>query len=490
MLDVDRLHTAFRSAEAGDTTDLFGLYRDMLGSHSHAQAEFSKRKLAVLGNDMVITPKDSDDAAQVLLAEAVKEHLSSIPDLIHTLGHILDSTLYPVSVTERLYRASSREGWRYELADLKKVEHHNLTWPDGQFSFKKTDDDGNFTGVDELIDTTSFIVHRGHLLTSLPDWHGGPMRAIMFWWFFSVASRDWWSRFLERFGSPFLVGTYDSNDDGARFELQDAFRAAQRIFGIVVSNDADIKMEQANAQGGGDAFEKFHSVANREISKIIVGQTLSAEGQNLGLGGGQGDAQSEVRDDIRKFDSRMLAQTIRTQVLAPLWRVNAWTSPMPDVSFGGESAEDQAVTGDILRSLGAAGLRVTDDGIDTLTKKIGFSIERDNGGAPLSFTALSSKEEFTPRDPFIPSVARRAARKRQARSATESMLSAASPRLAKIMTSQFEQFAEAIEKSNSPDEAIENIATLTADFDTSEAVTLITNTLTAASVNALAASDH
>lgn len=484
LLDVDRLHGALRSAEAGDTSALFGLYRDMIGAHTHVQGEFSKRKLAVLGETFTLTPKDADDETQVEHAEAVKAHLESIPDLIRTLAHILDSTLYPVSLTERLYRASQRPGWRFEIKDLIPVEHHMLTWPEGVFSIRKTDEQGNFTGVDDEVDPTCYIIHRGHLLTSLPDWHGGPMRALMFWWFFSVASRDWWGRFLERFGSPFIVGSYDSDDDSARFELQDAFQAAQRLFAVVVSNDVQVEMHQANAQGGGDAFEKFHAVANREISKLIVGQTLSAEGQNLGLGGGQASAQSAVRDDVRQFDAKMLAHTIKTQILAPLWTLNGWTTPIPNVGFGGESTEDQTVTSEILKALPVAGLRITDEGIETITKKFGIGIERDAGAAPLSFTALSADDEPNPVT-LIPSVARRAERKRQARRATEAMLSAASPQLAKIMKDDFDKFIDAIETSTSPEQAQERIATLTASYDPTEASMLIENALTSASVNAL-----
>ncbi len=488
MVDVDELHSALRSAEAGNTSELFSIYRDIIGSHSHLQSEFSKRKLAVLGDQFNVTAKDPDDEAQVKHAEDVKTHLKSLPNWIRILTHILDSTLYPVSVTDRLYKEGTRPGWRYEFKELSQVKHHHLSWPNGDLSLGLTDDQGNQTGQCELIDEDRYIIHRGHLLTSSPDWHGGPMRAVLFWWLFSVSSRDWWARFLDRFGSPFLEGKYDSGDDGARFTLQSAFQQAQRLLGVVVSKDVEIKMHQANSQGGGEAFQAFHNVANKEMSKIVVGQTLSAEGENLGFGGGQGEAQSQVRDDIRQFDAVTLGLTIETQILSPLWLANGWTTPIPTVSFGAESTDELAVTSDILSALPTAGLQVTDEAIKVISKKLGYTVERATA-SPLAFAAFSAQPQ-PQKDHFLPTVSRRAARKRQARRATEAVVASASPQLAKIMTRDFDQYTQALEDSTSPQDALDRLAILTASYDPTEAAMIVRHALSAASANALIASDH
>jgi phage gp29-like protein len=486
LVDVDRLHGALRAAEAGNTTELFSLYRDIIGSHSHLQTEFSKRKLAVLGDTFHLIPHDLDDAALVKYANDVKEHLESLPNWMHILAHMLDSCLYPVAVTDRLYKSSNRHGWRYELKELTQIKHHHLSWQNGDFSLRLTDDNGNITGNTELITQSRYIIHRAHILTCLPDWHGGPMRAVLFWWLFSVSSRDWWARFLERFGAPFLEGRYDRNDDSSRFELQDAFQAAQKVFGIVVSNDAEIKLHEANSNSGGAAFEAFHAVANKEISKIVVGQTLSAEGQNLGLGGGQASVQAEVRDDIRQFDAKMLSHTIRTQILAPLWIANGWTHPIPSVSFGGESKSEQSVTSDVLNALTTGGLRVTDDGIQTLSKKFGLTIERIP--APnISLAALSATQDH---DHLLPTVTKRAARQRLARRSLDDVIAAASPQLAKTMRANFESFTKALAASTSAEDAINRLTILTAEVDKTDASLIINHTLTTAAANALIASDN
>ena len=483
QMDADLLHSYLRMAESGDCTLLFGLYRDIIAGHAHTQGEFSKRKLAVMGETMALVSRNPKDPIAVARDSEVAEHLNGRADWMRFLSHCLDSALYPVSLTARSYRESSRPGWRYEIEDIVPVPHHFLAWPRGVFSIRATDDSGNFTGQYFEPETRTHIVHRGNVLTSVPDWWGGPMRALLFWWLFAVMDRDWWARFLDRFGAPFLIGRYDEADDAARWSLQSAFSAATKIFGLVVSNATQVEMKEANSAGGGEAFEKFHTTANREISKLIVGQTSSAEIQKSGLGDSQGAAQAGVRDDIRKFDARMLSHTIQTQILAPLWRYNGWTSPVPTVSFGTISEEDAVLTGDFLSSLHDAGIELTDDGIEKLSAKHGYGFQRIP--ALPSGLALSARPSL----PLLPAVARRAARQRQARGAVDSMVAAASPKLAALMQSRAGEIALAIESADSPEAAAAAVASLAASYDPGTAADLVAAVLSSASCNAVLALD-
>jgi len=129
------------------------------------------------------------------------------------------------------------------------------------------------------------------------------MRSIVFWWLLSVMDRDWWARALERFGSPFIVARYDQADDKTRSKLEIALSMATRLFGVVVSKETEIELKEAASSQSGDAFDKFHTVCQREKSKHILGQTLSSEAQGTGLGSGVAKGQSDVRNDIRQFDA-------------------------------------------------------------------------------------------------------------------------------------------------------------------------------------------
>ena len=65
LLDADRLQMILRSAIGGGTRWLFALYRDMIITCAHMQAELGKRKLAVLGDVMNVVPLDKTNADDV-----------------------------------------------------------------------------------------------------------------------------------------------------------------------------------------------------------------------------------------------------------------------------------------------------------------------------------------------------------------------------------------------------------------------------------------
>jgi phage gp29-like protein len=458
-MDAGRIGDVLRSAEAGSMEDFFSLVRDVVAGHGHTQAEFGKRKLAVLANQFSVTAADAKSGPEVALAESMASHLDETPGFQDALLHLLDSTLYPVSVVEKIFRPSSRPGWRFELERLQPVPYRLLDFSTGQLLIRDCSADGGTLGSSHSVDPLRYIVHRGHILTSVPDTWGGPMRAVLFWWCFAVMDRDWWARFLERFGSPFLVGRYDEADLESRALLESAFNAATRLFGLAVPNDTSVDIHSVNTSQGGDAFEKFHAVANREISKIVLGQTLSAEGQNLGLGGGQASAQENVRDDIRQFDATRLASTVRTQLLAPLFRLNAWQTPVPRVAWGGEDADTMAITGDVLSSLASAGLRLTAEGIEVLSKRLALPLERMPAvPAALPFSAIPLASR--------PTLRRFPADRSQAlRDAVDRLAAHQAAEFAGTMAATLSPLLDAVDRSTSITDLQSRILTLFPDLD-------------------------
>lgn len=382
-MDASRISDLLRSAEAGDMADFFALARDIVSGHGHTLTEFGKRKLAVLAESQSFPPKDADNAAEVARGKEIESQIDGLPCWMTAMLHLLDSTLYPVSVLQKVYRVSSRPGWRYELADLIPVPYHLLDFSTGALRIKDVGSDGAVLGTTHFPEPIRYVIHRGHLLTSCPDTWGGPMRAILFWWLFATQGRDWWARFLERFGAPFLEGTYDKNDDESRMMLEQAFSAATRLFGIAVPDDASVKIHQANSSQGGDAFKQFADFAHSQISLIIVGQD-SAGGKNAGISGdGQARAQENVRTDIRQFDSIMLASTVRTQILIPLCQINGWTGEPPRVAWGGDDSEDLKTISEVLESLYKCGWELTEEGGDSFAKRLALPLQRLQSGAPL-----------------------------------------------------------------------------------------------------------
>jgi len=387
-VDASMLYNAITVAEQqGRTRELFSLYRDMLASDGHAQSEFGKRKLAVLNEPLLVQAFDKKSPPDVKAAAEVEAAIVDAEDLIRGWTHALDSSLYPVSVVEKVFAV--RNG-KFVLQRLIPVPHTLLDFTTGKLMILDGMDPEN-TAKAMPADPDHFIIHRGNLST-LPDQWGGPMRSILFWWLLSTCNRGWWGRFMEKYGAPFVVGKYDAQDDASRDVLERAFRIATRLGGLVVTKETEIELKEASAKDTGDAYQTFHDVANREKSKIIIGQTLSAEARALGIGGtGAAATQEEVRADIRRFDALSLGMTIRRNLFTQICRINGIQGRVPTAQFGTIQNQAQAdLLAGILQKLKLAGVEVDDGGLADLSDVTGLPLRRATTTTPvLPFSASS-----------------------------------------------------------------------------------------------------
>ena len=383
-LDVDGLRAIIAAAEVGDVRELFGLYRDVMMSDSHIQAEWSKRKLAMLGDPASVQPADKSKPEDVQARDAIAAMLEdNMENFVHACNHLLDGHLWPVSVIEKVFKTSTKPGLRFELDQLVVVPHLDLDYSSGWVQLWELDPNtGYITGQREPPNPSRYVVHRGHLLQMADNW-GGPFRALLFWWLLGSMDRDWWSRFLERYGAPFLVGKYDQSDDAARNILTRAFQAATRIFGLVVSKETEIQLIQAATGQTGQAFKDFYELITDEKSKLLVGQTTSSKQVPSGLNGGGNKNHEAVRQDIRIWDQLILSLTIRKQLFRQYLDINGFTGATPKLVWGGVSIDEQTSLGDLMQKLAQAGYELTDDGLTNLSERIAFPLQRRALPAPV-----------------------------------------------------------------------------------------------------------
>lgn len=444
-MTAGELHDILREAEGGDTRRLFALYRDVILQHGHCQSEFSKRKLAVLGNAQTFQPYDKNDPADVQAMDLVEAIWNDTPGKREALTHLLDSSLYPVAVLEKRFRPARRPGLRYEVEALTPVPHHLLDFSAGRLRIRDVDPDGLPLESFYEPSPATHIVHRGHLLTSIPDNWGGPMRAVLFWWLFATMDREWWARFLERYGAPFIAARYPEGNDAARRALEQALSTATRLFGLAMPEGASVDLVAAAASSHGDAFQAFAEFANAEISKIIVGQTMTAEAKSQGIGGSQAQVHDRVRSDVRDFDSAALGESLRDQLFAQLIAVNGLTGRAPTISWGEVAGQEAQLTSALLQAVTAAGLEISDDGISTISQKFGLPLQRRTGPPPGVLSA------------FTPDSAGRNA-------AIDAIAAAGAPGLARAFRDDFADLSRIIRESRSPAELESQLAALCAGY--------------------------
>ena len=387
-MTAERLLAVIDLAEGGETGELFALYRDVIAADTHIQSEFSKRKDAVLGDTVAIVPYDKSSQESVRAKELCERLADGTP--FNTLvDWLLNATLFPVAVAEKVF-VPSPSG--YALARVVPVPYRLLDYSTGSLRIFDADGEGNRLSTSHDADPARYVVHRGHSMP-LPDTWGGPMRACLFWWLLKTMSRQWWTDLLERFGMPFLKGTY--SDDSGKAVLTRAFGLAQRLGGVVVSKNTVVEAIQVATGDSSNSHERFIELCNREISKLIVGQTLSSTADATGLGSGTAALQGQVKDDIRKKDARMLAVTIRNQLFAQYCGINGLAAQPPVVIFGSDSTAEMAALFGMIKALGESGLEPDDDALDTISERVGFRIRRKASApsfpsSPFSLHALSA----------------------------------------------------------------------------------------------------
>lgn len=322
------------------------------------------------------------------------------------LTHLLDATLYPVSVVEKIFEpvelsegALFKHPVRFKLRELCPVsytllcfkapyvmsEDANLRYepdsyePDLRFYHTEPKSgriDYTLANVYKP-DPMRHVIHRGDIFgRSFRDNFGGQMRAILFWWLVSTQDRDWFAQYMQKYGQPFIVGKIDAQQKDTVEFMQNALALATQIGGLVVDKRAEVQLITASASDGASAHKTFIDVCNREVSKIILGQELSSTAKNTGLGSGMADFHGEVREDFRQFDTTKLADTLCKQLFKQYLAINGYKGNPPNIFWGGKRDAEAAMLGKTLQTFAAAGIEPTDEGLQTISERLGYPLQR------------------------------------------------------------------------------------------------------------------
>jgi len=333
-----RLATVFKEADNGDVRRQAELFDQMEERDGHLIGERSKRSNVILDVNFEVRPA-SQDGRDVKIAEFVEDYLANFTDWPDVLVSLQDAV-------GKGY-AGLEIGWDITSGQALPQSFDFIE----QKRFLFLDDKGILSPTPRLItDTASMgedipawkmLFHRYGGKSGHPT-RSGIMRVCAWMYLFKNYSIKDWVIFCEVFGMPLRLGKYDP---GASEDDKRALAVALASIGTdaagVISRDTAIEfIDKVQKTASGDLYSGLAGFANREMSKALLGQTLSAE---VGDTGSYAAAKThnEVRLDLLLADARAIAATVRHQVVRPIVGFNfGWDAPVPQYVAVYDEEED------------------------------------------------------------------------------------------------------------------------------------------------------
>ncbi len=351
-LTPPRLAAIFREADQGAVLRQMELFEDMEEKDAHLASILQTRKLAVLSLDYEVLPfAKSPEDEQV--AEIVGQMVYDIPNLEETFLDLLDAIGKGFALGEIIWEVSMGQA---RVRELRWIPQKKVTFVE-DFRPRLLTAASPLEGIE--LPPWKVIYHR-YKARSGYDTRAGVLRVVGYMYLLkSYALKDW-AAFNEIFGMPLRLGKFD---DTASPADKDALFQAIRNLGSdaagVISKNTEIEFIEAASRRSGNSnpYQVMVEFCNREMSKAVLGQTLTTD--TSGATGTYAAAlvHDQVRRDLVEADAQALAQTLREQLLRPLVGFNfGWDTPVPWFRFRHEAEEDLKTLSEVYRNLADIGL--------------------------------------------------------------------------------------------------------------------------------------
>ena len=353
-LTPQRLAQILASAARGQAREYLTLAEEMEERDMHYASVLGTRKLALVGLDVRVESA-TDDADDVRRADAVRA-LTETAEFGEMVAHLVDALGQGYAVAEILWDRSGRE-WMptYAERDPRFFAYDQDTGTE----LRLLDSADPARGI--ALPPYKFIVHTPRIRSGLPIRGGLARLAAPAYMCKAWTWRDWMA-FADIYGLPMRVGTYGpgaSKDDIAK--LMAAVANLGSDAAAVMPESTKILFEQAaNVSGAGDFFDKLAAFWDKQISKGVLGQTMTADdGASLS----QAQVHQTVRLDIMTADARALSNTLQRMLVRPFVDLNFGPGLYPRLAVVVPKPENTAALVEALGTLVPLGLEVEQSGV-------------------------------------------------------------------------------------------------------------------------------
>jgi phage gp29-like protein len=370
-LTPHRLADIFREADQGNVYRQMELFEEMEEKDAHLTAILQTRKMAVLGKDYEVLPSGRTPEDE-RLAEVVGEMVYRIPNLEEACLDLLDAIGKGFALSEIIWEVTAGQA---RVAELRWIPQKLVTFSE-ELQPRLLTAEARWQGVEPP--PWKVIYHRYKARSGYAT-RAGVLRVVGWMYLLKNFALKDWAAFNEVFGMPLRLGKYDPTASPAD---RDALVLAIRNLGSdaagVISKATEIEFVEATSRSGGaNPYQLMVEFCNREMSKAVLGQTLTTD--TAGVTGTYAAAKvhAQVRRDLVEADAQALATTLREQLLRPLVGFNfGWDKPVPWFRFRFEEEEDLKTLSQVYRNLAAMGVPLS---MEHIAERFGIPLPAAGG---------------------------------------------------------------------------------------------------------------
>lgn len=283
----------------------------------HAASVLQSRYLAVAGCEWEVMPADESKKA-VDIADFVNDALSRT-NFTQAMMELMQAVLYGFWVSEIMWTSANGQ-W----LPAKIMGKHPRRFVFGLDRDLRMLTPENMTDGEGVPDRKFICFSYGS-----SDNPYGIGLGQKIWWpvWFKKHGIKYWLIFLEKFGMPTGIGKYPPGTDPTdQDKLLDAIDAIQTETGITIPESMTVELLEASRTGN-VTYEALCDYMDRQISKAVLGQTLTTE---VGKTGSYAASQThnDVRQDLKKADADLVAEVINTTLIR--WMVDFNFGPQAD----------------------------------------------------------------------------------------------------------------------------------------------------------------
>lgn len=318
-LKPDRVARILRESaeQGGETSDYLTLLEEVEERDAHYRAQLMTRKLAIRGLEPQVQAT-AESGKPVEVADELRKIVKT-PRFRRMIFDLMDGISKGYAAVEMMWD-TSRLKWaptRWEWRDQRWFQYDRLTGRELRLKV-----DGSAEG--EALPPGKYIIHEPKLKSGLPI-RGGIGRTVVWLFLLKSFTMQDWMTFLDAYGIPIRIGKWGQGASEA--DKRTLLRAVTNMLAdaaVTIPQSMVIETLDAKLATGTDAHERATNFVNAEISKVVVGQTMTAEdGASLA----QAEVHDRVRLDIAEADADDLADSIQMGFVEPYCSLNHGIPP-------------------------------------------------------------------------------------------------------------------------------------------------------------------